>query len=91
MNESGVKKVYKVSVRKVYEVGVKKSGFIKKEGSELEVRMPETYKGEAFLHHRPITVDDVIPRIILGQDGAFIERIVAEGFPAAKPTVEVVL
>ena len=53
--------------------------------------MSGTYKGEAFRHHKPILSDDVVPRIISGQDGAFREQGVLEGFAAAKPTVGVVV
>ena len=53
--------------------------------------MSGTYKGEAFRHHQQILSDDVVPRIILGKDGSFRERAVAEGFVAVKPTVGVVV
>ena len=53
--------------------------------------MQETYEGDVFRHNKPITADDVIPRIIAGLDGSFRERSQAESFSTARPTVGVVV
>ena len=55
--------------------------------------MPERnpYVVEALRHHKSILVDDVIPRLIGGQDGAFKERVENEGLNSAEPTVGVLV
>ena len=54
-------------------------------------KMAEPYSEDVFRHHKPILVDDVVPRLIKGLDGAFRERIEAENYSAAEPTVGVVV
>ena len=79
VGELGVKKV-------LDEIGVKK--VVDEFGG---VKMTKVYEGEVFRHNKPITSDDVIPRVIGGLDGSFRERSGAEGFSMTRPTVGVVV
>ena len=51
--------------------------------------MAEPYKDKLFEYNKPILVDDVLPRLIKGQDGAFMARMMDEGGSGSEPTVGV--
>ena len=88
VEELGVKKVEdELGVKKMADkIGVKK--VVDEFGG---VKMSETYEGEVFRHNKPITADDIVPRVIGGLDGSFRERSEAEGCSTTRPTVGVVV